>query len=470
MTYKNRTLDTLAPGALVVGDCAGLAVMYAAAVSLTMPGPFAAMAAEHFPHFLFLAGSWLIASAGQGHWLVRSMNEMAGLFGALLKASAYAVTCSVALTALLEGNGDHAGFLVLFFGGGMAAIAAVRLAMLAVMTVLHRAGLLRRRVLIVGANDRTRQLIERLRRERTYMLAGVLDDDAERGVDLCGSDTAYLGPCSALPAILREKRADDLFIGLPVRSSFETIRRMGKMAQQQGVVVHMLADLFKSQHARTQTMLVRDMPMLAMSTVPENRTALAVKRTIDFLGSSALLVALSPLFLLTAIIIKMDSKGPIFYCQERAGHNQRRFRMVKFRSMVANAEELRKALEAQNEVKGPAFKLKRDPRVTRFGAFMRKHSIDELPQLINVWKGDMSLVGPRPAVAADAEDYSLDQRRRLSVKQGMTGLWQVSGRHSLSFEEWLRLDLDYIDSWSLFRDFVILLKTFREVVQGKNAT
>jgi lipopolysaccharide/colanic/teichoic acid biosynthesis glycosyltransferase len=137
--------------------------------------------------------------------------------------------------------------------------------------------------------------------------------------------------------------------------------------------------------------------------------------------------------------------------------------------MVANAEELRRALEAHNEVSGNAFKIRKDPRVTRVGAFMRKHSIDELPQLINVWRGEMSLVGPRPAVAADAGKYTLGERRRLSVKQGMTGLWQVSGRHSLSYEEWLRLDLGYIDSWSLYQDFVILLKTLREVVQGKNA-
>ena len=466
MTSTERKFNTLVPLALVVGDVAGLAVMYAAAVFLTLPGPFAVTAMIYSPHLLFLVGCWLITAAAQGYWRMRHMNETAALFRTVLKAAAYSALYSVALMALYGENGVQTGFLARFFVGGMAAIVAVRFA---AMATLHRTGRLRRGVLIVGANDRTRQLVERLHSGHEYAVVGVLDDDAERATDFCGSDMPYLGPCSVLPTVLRYKPVDDLFIGLPLRSNFETILQIGGMAQRRGVVVHMLTDLFQSQNAKTQPKQVSDIPMLSLSPVPENRLALAIKRAIDFLGSSALLFALSPLFLLIAIIIKIDSKGPIFFLQERAGCNQRRFKMVKFRSMVANAEELRQELEEQNEVDGPAFKLREDPRVTRFGAFMRKHSIDELPQLINVWKGEMSLVGPRPAVAADADKYTLDQRRRLSMKQGMTGLWQVSGRHGLTYEEWLRLDLGYIDSWSLYQDFVILLKTFREVVQGKNA-
>jgi exopolysaccharide biosynthesis polyprenyl glycosylphosphotransferase len=297
----------------------------------------------------------------------------------------------------------------------------------------------------------------------------VLDDDAERGAAFCGDDMAYLGPCAALSAVLRRQPIDDIFIGLPLRSSFEAIQRIGGMAHRQGVVVHMLGDLFESPQARPQPTHVNDVPVLALSAVSENQAGLAMKRVIDIVGSSVLLAVLSPLFLLIAVVIKLDSKGPVFFLQERAGCNQRRFKMVKFRSMVAEAEELRETLEEQNEVEGKAFKMREDPRVTRVGAFLRKHSLDELPQLINVWKGEMSLVGPRPAVASDADKYTLDERRRLSMKQGMTGLWQVSGRHGLSYDEWLRLDLGYIDSWSLYEDLIILLKTLREVIQGKNA-
>ena len=470
MTSKLRALNVAMTEALIAGDFAGLAVIYAAAVSMTLPGPFANAAETHLLHLFFLAGCWLMAASRHNYWRVGRGDEMPSLCGALLKASALAGACSIVVMLLFDRDSVRTAFLPVFYVGGMAVIAAVRLVSLAAVAVLQRTGRLRRGALIVGANERTTKLVERIRRGNEYTVVGVLDDDAERGALFCGGETAYLGPCSALLAVLQEKTVDDLFVGLTLRSHFEVIQEIGRVAERSGLIVHMLADLFQSNRARTEPMQMGDIPMLSLSPVPENRFALAVKRAVDFFGSSALLIVLSPLFLLVAIVIKLDSKGPVFFLQERAGRNQRRFKMIKFRSMVSNAEELRKALEAQNEVQGPAFKLREDPRVTRVGAFMRKHSIDELPQLINVWRGEMSLVGPRPAVAADAGKYTRDERRRLSVKQGMTGLWQVSGRHSLSFEEWLRLDLDYIDSWSLFRDFVILLKTFREVIQGKHAT
>lgn len=466
MASRKIAVNAWLPQVLVLEDIIGLAVVYAAAVFLTLPGPFAAAAMVYSPHLLFLLGCWLITAAAQGYWRLRHMNEASALLRTVLKALAYSAVYSIAVMMLYNVNGVQAKFLAAFFAGGMAAITAARLALVG---LLRRAGALRREVLIVGANDRTRRLVERLRGSHEYAVAGVLDDDAERGASFCGADVAYLGPCSVLSAVLYRQPLDDVFIGLPLRSNFEVIQRIGGMAQRRGVVVHMLSDLFESPQVRPQPAQVNDLPVLCLSTVPENRLALAAKRAMDIVGSSVLLIALAPLFALIAVIIKFDSKGPVFFLQDRAGFNQRRFKMIKFRSMVSNAEELRDALESQNEVTGKAFKMREDPRVTRVGAFIRKHSIDELPQLINVWKGEMSLVGPRPAVASDAEKYTLGERRRLSVKQGMTGLWQVSGRHGLSYDEWLRLDLGYIDSWSLYEDFIILLKTFREVVQGKNA-
>ena len=469
MTPQERALDDRVPQMLIVADCAAAAAAYAAAVAAALPGPFAVAAAAFFPHLLFFAGCWLVAAADRDYWRVRRAGELAGMLPTLLRAGLYAAAYSVVLMALFGDGGVRLGFLGLFFALGAGALLAVRAALLGVTALVNRAGFMRRGVLIVGANDRTRRLVDRLRGGHGHNVVGVIDDEFPRGRRFCGEGIPYMGPCRALEAALVEHDVDDIFIGLTLRSHFETIRQIGRDAERHGVVVHVLADLFPAQHAKPVPLQLHDIPMLAMSPVPENRAALVVKRVMDFVGSSVLLVALAPLFLLIAVLIKLDSKGPVFFMQERAGCNQRRFKMIKFRSMVANAEELRAALEAQNEVDGPAFKLRRDPRVTRIGAFMRKHSLDELPQLINVWKGEMSLVGPRPAVASDADKYDLIQRRRLSVKQGMTGLWQVSGRHGLSFEEWLRLDLGYIDSWSLFQDVVILVKTFREVVQGRNA-
>ena len=210
-------------------------------------------------------------------------------------------------------------------------------------------------------------------------------------------------------------------------------------------------------------------PMLSLSTVPESTAQLAFKRLLDIVVSLSLLIGLSPFFLLVAILIKLESPGPVFFLQERVGMNQRRFKIYKFRSMVADAEEQRKNLETLNEADGPVFKIRNDPRITRVGRFIRKYSIDELPQLINVLRGEMSLVGPRPPIPAEVEQYTWDQRRRLSVKPGMTGLWQVSGRSDLSFKEWVELDLRYIDSWSIWEDFAILLKTFRVVIEGRGA-
>jgi len=197
---------------------------------------------------------------------------------------------------------------------------------------------------------------------------------------------------------------------------------------------------------------------------------LFVKRLTDLFGSALLLVLLSPLLLVTAAAVKLTSPGPVFFGQERIGMNKRRFRLLKFRSMVIDAEERRKHLEHLNEMDGPTFKIRRDPRVTRVGAILRKFSIDELPQLLNVFKGEMSLVGPRPPLLSEVDLYDWSDRRRLSIKPGITCLWQVSGRNELTFEEWMILDRKYIDNWSVWLDLKILLMTIPVVLCGKGAS
>lgn len=194
-----------------------------------------------------------------------------------------------------------------------------------------------------------------------------------------------------------------------------------------------------------------------------------VRRFFDIVLSTALLVVLFPVFVALAIVVTLDSKGPVLFKQYRVGENGRLFWFFKFRSMVIDAEARRAALEAMNEASGPLFKMKNDPRITRCGRWMRKYSIDELPQLLNVLRGDMSLVGPRPALPAEVAQYDEYQRLRLSVKPGITGLWQVSGRSDLSFEQSVGLDIEYIERQSLHLDFLILLKTFGAVVKGRGA-
>jgi exopolysaccharide biosynthesis polyprenyl glycosylphosphotransferase len=210
-------------------------------------------------------------------------------------------------------------------------------------------------------------------------------------------------------------------------------------------------------------------PLLSFLTLPKNMAQLFVKQLFDYLGAFFLVLLLSPLFLLIAIMIKISSPGPVIFKQIRCGLNGRKFTFYKFRSMIANAEEIKPNLEELNEATGPVFKIKNDPRVTSIGRFLRKTSIDELPQLFNVLKGDMSLVGPRPPLPSEVEKYEWWQRRRLSMKPGLTCIWQVSGRSKLDFDTWMKMDLEYIDNWSLGLDFKILFKTIPAVLSGKGA-
>ncbi len=207
-------------------------------------------------------------------------------------------------------------------------------------------------------------------------------------------------------------------------------------------------------------------PYLLFSTVPPSGWGLAIKRLFDIVASALAIVLLSPLFLLISILIRRSSPGPAFFSQVRCTRHGRTFRMYKFRTMVQNAEDIRASLDELNEVSGPVFKMKNDPRVTPVGRFLRKYSLDELPQLFNVFKGDMSIVGPRPPIPAEVALYEPWQRRRLSMRSGCTCLWQIGGRNQLSFDEWMRLDLQYIDSWSLALDLKIILRTFSALFRG----
>ncbi len=193
------------------------------------------------------------------------------------------------------------------------------------------------------------------------------------------------------------------------------------------------------------------------------------KRALDILGASVGLLLLAPLLIVAAVAVKLSSRGPIFFAQTRVGRGGKTFRMFKFRTMVVNAEDLKQTLQASNEASGPVFKMKHDPRITRSGAFLRKFSIDELPQLLNVLKGDMSLVGPRPPVPKEVAQYRRWQMRRLAVVPGLTCIWQVSGRSRIGFDEWTRMDIRYIEQQSFFRDLLLIARTFRVVVTGDGA-
>lgn len=252
---------------------------------------------------------------------------------------------------------------------------------------------------------------------------------------------------------------------------FGQIEKAIEVCEREGVEVWLLADFFKTQISRTLLDEFQGRPMLVFLSAPEHSWESVAKRVLDVAVSFTLLVVLSPLLLLVALAIRWSSPGPVIFRQPRSGLNGRPFTMLKFRSMVCDAEARKEELAGQNEMSGPVFKVTNDPRVTTFGRFLRKYSIDELPQLVNVLRGEMSLVGPRPLPVEEVKkfgDYA--HRRRLSVKPGLTCLWQVSGRNNMTdFQDWVRLDLEYIDNWSLWLDIKILIRTVPVVLAGTGA-
>jgi exopolysaccharide biosynthesis polyprenyl glycosylphosphotransferase len=239
--------------------------------------------------------------------------------------------------------------------------------------------------------------------------------------------------------------------------------------EETGTTVHLKVDFVRTLLSRTYPSELDGTPMLTISSTPRDPVSLAVKRSLDIVVSTAALACLAPLMLACAGLVKATSRGPVLFRQDRVGQSGRIFTLLKFRSMYADAEARKKELEGLNEMSGPVFKMKNDPRVTPVGRWLRKFSLDELPQLWNVLVGDLSLVGPRPPTPDEVVRYERWQRRRLSVKPGVTCLWQVSGRNAIDFADWMKLDLTYIDNWSLKLDLKILLRTIPAVLFARGS-
>jgi exopolysaccharide biosynthesis polyprenyl glycosylphosphotransferase len=303
---------------------------------------------------------------------------------------------------------------------------------------------------------------------------GFVDDQWTGAHNIENAGYNIVSSLNEFPQYLRENVVDEVAVTLPVRSYYEEAARIVQYCQEQGINIRVLPDLYKNNHSNGngngKQKQYQDLNIGLVETEPHG-VSLLIKRVMDVVLSSAAIIALSPIFISIAAAIKMTSRGPVFFIQERVGLHKRHFKLYKFRTMIQDAEEKIRELEEQNEMDGPVFKIKDDPRITRVGKFLRKTSMDELPQLFNVLKGDMSLVGPRPLPIRDYNGFSKDwHRRRFSVKPGITCYWQTSGRNDISFERWMELDMKYIDEWSLLLDAKILLKTFPVVIKGYGAS
>ncbi len=279
-----------------------------------------------------------------------------------------------------------------------------------------------------------------------------------------------LGASADLEGMLKTLPVSEVYIAGNALKHAAEMQAAIKICERFGVPFALPAYCFRLDRARPVLSKAISDGYIHYLSVSAKPSQMALKRLFDIVAAGVAVWLLLPLFFVVAAVIKLTSRGPIFFKQVRVGLHGKPFRMLKFRSMVVNAEELKAKLEAQNEQTGPVFKMKHDPRITAIGRFIRKYSIDELPQLINVLRGDMAIVGPRPPVPSEVAKYEAWQRRRLSVRPGLTCIWQVSGRNQISFEQWMFLDMQYIDHWSLVQDFNLILKTVPVVLTGRGAS
>jgi exopolysaccharide biosynthesis polyprenyl glycosylphosphotransferase len=319
---------------------------------------------------------------------------------------------------------------------------------------------LRRRVVLVG-----------LASETARMRAEILSRP-EEGVDVSAELDLNHGSVTQLVELLHRYSINGVILHAR-HAYFEQVEAAVRACEIEGVEVWLVANFFKTQISRTSFDDFFGRPVMVFRSAPETSWQSVLKQALDFIGAFLLLALLAvvPVLPLVALAIKLTSRGPVFFRQQRAGLNGQPFTMFKFRTMVTNAEQLKAEMAALNEMNGPVFKVTNDPRVTRLGRFLRKYSLDELPQLFNVLRGEMSLVGPRPLPVDEVARFDdVSHRRRLSVKPGLTCLWQVRGRNEiLDFRDWVRLDLEYIDNWSLWLDLKILLRTIPAVLAGTGA-
>jgi exopolysaccharide biosynthesis polyprenyl glycosylphosphotransferase len=359
--------------------------------------------------------------------------------------------------------------LVVFAAVNFALLATEKVALRIVSRMVRARGYNFRTVLLVGTGQKAAQLADFLEAHPHwgFRVVGYLDDD-NGGEIRRANRWPSLGRITDLEGVLLREVVDELVFVIE-KGKLGVYEEALMVAERHGVRAHVSLDIFPHVLARPVLEELDGIPLLSFTTTPSNPTQLVIKRAIDLVVSLALFVLTLPIQLLAVIAIKLTSHGPVFFPQVRCGLNGRHFTLLKFRTMNADAEQRLLEISHLNEMSGPVFKATKDPRLTPVGRLLRRLSIDELPQLLNVIRGDMSLVGPRPPLPEEVARYEPWQHRRLSMSPGLTCLWQVSGRNEVDFDRWMALDLKYIDTWSPMLDLKILLKTVPAVLSGRGA-
>jgi exopolysaccharide biosynthesis polyprenyl glycosylphosphotransferase len=390
--------------------------------------------------------------------------RIAWLFGQLFTAGAISTVVVAATAFALRVPVPPLTVLVCVLAQ-FAGVSLFRISIFVTARLVRRRGRNFRNLLIVGSGPRAREVDHLVEQhpEWGYRVIGFVDE-GDYPVDP-SIPAEKVHKFTDLPKLIREQVIDEVISACP-RSVFASLAPVVAICAEVGLPITLLSDIFGDFLPPPKVTRFDTMAALNFSPVHHNRAKLAVKRLIDIVGAGVLLTLSAPFVAAAAVAIKLTSPGPVFFRQNRCGLNGRHFEMLKLRTMVLDAEQQQAALLELNEMDGPVFKMKNDPRVTKVGAILRRWSTDEVPQIWNVLRGDMSLVGPRPPIPLEVARYETFERRRLSMRPGLTCLWQVNGRNRLGFADWVKLDVEYIDTWSLTNDFKILLRTIPAVLRG----
>ncbi|MFA5410659.1 MAG: sugar transferase [Candidatus Omnitrophota bacterium] len=403
--------------------------------------------------------------------MYRSMRGMSFIeVSWIIVKSAFFVTFSfAALAFLMKLHFVSRVFFILFVTISSGAILLEKALIFKLMHYLRKQGYNYRRLLIVGTGRRANDFVNKLKSHPQwgFRIIGAVDFEEEK-IGKNFNEAKIIGTIYDIPRILHTKTVDEVIFVVP-RSRLSEIENYLYVCEIEGIKTTVAADLFDLQISHLRQTELDGTPLITFDTTPAKEWQLFLKRSADIVISGIGIAVLFLPLLIVAILIKLTSLGPVFYLQKRIGLNGRKFILFKFRSMHRGAHRRLFGLSSRNEMEGPVFKIKDDPRITPLGKFLRKFSVDELPQLMNVFFGQMSLVGPRPPVYREVRKYQPWQRRRLSMRPGLTCLWQIAGRNKIDFDDWMKLDLEYIDTWSLWLDFKILAKTIPAVLFGTGA-
>ncbi len=359
--------------------------------------------------------------------------------------------------------------VAVFFALNIILLALFRFVLASFLCNYRRRGKSNRNVIIIGTGKKAKDMADKIHENIHFGMHIIGFMDYHRTGLWSYNEIPLIGHPDGLAGIINNNQVDYIIIASE-NGDLPLTRHAFTIGEEMGVTVCLLSDFYFHPISKASSTSFLDFPAVIYSSTPAVCTQLTLKNCMDALGGFVGVILSIPFALFTAIAIKLEDGGPIFFKQTRSGKNGKPFTLYKFRTMVADAEKLKDKLQSQNEMSGPVFKIKNDPRITNVGAILRKTSIDELPQFLNIMKGEMSLVGPRPPLPSEVIKYDRWQRRKLSVKPGITCLWQVNGRSNIDFEDWMKLDLEYIDNWSLWLDTKILVKTIPAVFKGSGAS